>query len=181
METKEEWKDVIGFEGFFKVSNLGRVKGIDRIVYYGGHFAVRKEHLRVLGLSQKGYQQVNLTRNGWGKTKRVHRLVCECFIPNPNNYPMINHINGIKTDNRVENLEWCNNGMNQLHAYQTGLKKCLQIGEKSVKSKLKEKDILEIRRLHATGNYSLVEIGRMFNIYFSTVHKIAKRQCWKHI
>lgn len=89
----EEWKDVVGFEGYYLVSNTGKV------------FSTRSEKL----LKQKkcnGYRRVNLSVNGKVESWTVHRLVAVAFIPNPENKPTVNHINEIKDDNRVENLEW---------------------------------------------------------------------------
>jgi hypothetical protein len=73
------------------------------------------------GLDTKGYKQVNLSKNGKVYTCRVHRLVAKTFIPNTDNKPCINHINGIRTDNRIDNLEWCTKSENAIHAYNTGL------------------------------------------------------------
>ena len=96
---EEIWKDVVGYEGFYMVSNLGNVKRIK----------CKKHHDGKLLKPQKGrsYLLVGLSKNGIQTSQRVHRLVAEAFIENPNNYPVINHINQNKHDNRVENLEWC--------------------------------------------------------------------------
>ena len=73
------------------------------------------------GIDSKGYKQVNLSKNGKAHTCRVHRLIAMAYIPNVENKPCINHINGDRTDNRLENLEWCTKSENALHAYETGL------------------------------------------------------------
>lgn len=99
----EIWKDISGFEGVYKVSNKGNIKSLSRIDARG---RLLKNKLLKLGKSKGGYYQVVLC-NGFKKKYKVHRLVAMAFIPNPNNLPQINHKNEVKTDNRVENLEWC--------------------------------------------------------------------------
>lgn len=101
-----EWRDVNGFEGAYKVSNTGLV-----------YSCKTKRVLKPLVIN--GYNRVMFGR----KTFRIHRLVAIAFIPNPQNYTCINHKNGNKQDNRVENLEWCNHSMNLVHAYRNGLNK----------------------------------------------------------
>ena len=102
----EMWKAVPGYEGLYEVSHLGRV------------FSVRRGKLRRLNDTGRGYLQVMLSKDGHRAHVLVHRLVAEVFIPNPENKPQVNHINGDKNDNRAENLEWCTMGENLRHRHQ---------------------------------------------------------------
>lgn len=103
----EIWKPVKGFEGLYEVSNLGNVRSLDRHVMCGNHYCLLKGKPRKAFPNSKGYLRTILSKNGQVKIYLVHRLVAEAFIPNPSNLPCIDHINTIKTDNRVENLRWC--------------------------------------------------------------------------
>lgn len=107
----EEWRDVVGYEGMYQVSSEGRVKSLSR-TSLSGH--VLKE--RILKPSNtRGYLMANLTKDGCEKKFLIHRLVAVAFIPNPNGKPEINHLNEIKGDNRVDNLEWCTRSENINH------------------------------------------------------------------
>jgi hypothetical protein len=114
----EIWKDVIGYEGFYQVSNFGNVKRV------GSFRGVNKAYLNDYYLNPrdngKGYLRIKLTINNKSKRVMLHRIIAEAFIENQNNYPVINHINGNRQDNRIENLEWCTQSQNCLHAVKMG-------------------------------------------------------------
>lgn len=120
----ENWKTVKGYAEHYQVSNLGRVKSLPR-EYRWGYGALRKQGEKILrpGTNSAGYASVNLVVNGISKNVVVHRLVAKAFLSNPDNKREVNHKNGNKTDNRLENLEWCTREENQQHAYATDLHK----------------------------------------------------------
>ena len=151
---KEIWKDIKGYEEMYQISNLGNVKSLTR----NTKNKYKQEHFLKLFISKNGYKRVELRKYKKGKKYCVHRLVALAFIPNPLNKPQVNHINGIKTDNRVENLEWATNSENIKHAIKTGL-----ITHESIliKSKLGckklEKPIIQLK--------NGIEIARFNNSY----------------
>lgn len=105
----EIWKDVIGYEGLYQVSNLGRVKSL-----------IANKLLRPSD-NGNGYLVVGLSKNCDRRQHTVHRLVAKSFLPNKYGLPQVNHIDGDKSNNCIENLEWCNNSHNMKHAYRLGL------------------------------------------------------------
>jgi hypothetical protein len=108
----EEWRDIPGREGVYSASTFGRIKTLSRNCRYRHGFRISNSN---------GYLLVGVGKQN--SAKLVHRLVAITFIPNPENKPQVNHKNGIKTDNRVENLEWCSNSENMKHAFSVGLAK----------------------------------------------------------
>jgi hypothetical protein len=129
----EVWKDVVGYEGIYQVSNFGNVK---RISSFRG---VNKAYLNGYNLTPrdngKGYLRIKLTINNKSKRVMLHKIIANAFIPNDKSYPYINHINGNKQDNRIENLEWCTQSQNCLHSVKLGtwgalkknIKKCKEL------------------------------------------------------
>lgn len=119
----EIWRPVVGYEGYYEVSNLGRVKSLSKTWFTGKDGCVKKykpDTILVNTISSQ-YFKVLLQKNKTRKNKLVHRLVAEAFIQNLENKPCVNHKNGIKTDNRVENLEWVTYRDNIIHAFENGL------------------------------------------------------------
>ncbi|MFZ8934053.1 MAG: NUMOD4 domain-containing protein [Bacteriovoracaceae bacterium] len=100
----EIWKDVVGYEGFYKVSNLGRVKSINRFDVNGRYW---ESKIIKFTLDKRGYPRLTLNKNGCRSVFRVHRLVAIAFIDNPMKKPQVNHIDENKLNNCVDNLEWC--------------------------------------------------------------------------
>lgn len=153
------WKDVIGYAGTYQVSNTGEVRS-KRVVGY----ALLSKWVNC------GYELVHLSKNGVQKQKRVHRLVAEAFIPNPNNYNEVNHKDGNKLNNFVENLEWCDSSYNQKHAYTIGLKVQKQ-GELNPNAKLTNEQVKAIREECLSGA-SQKDIAMRYGISSSTVSRI---------
>lgn len=115
MGKKEIWKDIPGYEGLYQVSNLGRVKSLERVVRYKGRHHTVAEKIKNGTPKENDYLVVSLYKNNVGKMRYIHRLVAEVFIPNPANKPTVNHINLDVFDNRVENLEWSTYAEQELH------------------------------------------------------------------
>lgn len=120
MNTMEEWKDIKGYEGLYQVSNQGRVKSLEKTynVGYGGE-KHQKERILIPTEVGNGYLHVTLCKNGGKKYKRVHRLVAEAFIPNPNKYDVVNHKDENQKNNNVDNLEWCTQAYNNAYGSRT--------------------------------------------------------------
>lgn len=104
---EEIWKPVKGFEGYYEVSNLGRVRRLDRYDYGCGYPRLYKGGVLKSLCGSGGYYHIMLCKDGTRITKNVHRLVAETFIPNPNNYSQVNHKDEDKSNNTIDNLEWC--------------------------------------------------------------------------
>lgn len=179
----EIWKDVIGYEGLYAVSNLGRIKSYDKIVKTKKLDYIRKGKILEQHAFCNGYLKTKLY-NGSGKfwNTPVHRLVATVFIENPNNYPIINHIDGDKTNNHIDNLEWCTQSHNNRHAYRTGLKRLENYtGEGNPTSKLTTEQVLSIRREYSAGTTSINKLAKKYNTVAGNIYFILKRQTWKYV
>jgi len=120
--VSEIWKDVVGYEGIYQVSNYGNVRSIDRIIKRGNHSFTKKGQIKATGINNRGYCDIMLCKGAKYEHHVVHKLVALAFIPNPENKDFINHKNGNKLNNCVDNIEWVTMSENNQHAYNTGLK-----------------------------------------------------------
>jgi len=164
----EVFKDIPDYEGIYQISNLGRVKSLK----------FNKE--RILDtIENDGYKPIILRKNNISKKTRIHRLLMLTF--KPEGYfdgAVINHINGIRNDNRLENLEWCTQKENMQHSINTGLSQCK--GENHPFSKLKEQQIPVIRRLYKVLN-NYYTISKLFGVSTDTIRKAVLKETWKHV
>lgn len=158
----EIWRDVVGYEGVYEVSDYGRVRS-------------KEKYLKQT--NSKGYKSVTLKKDENRRQYRVHRLVGFAFIPNPDNKPYINHIDGVKDNNKVENLEWCTQKENIRHAIDTGLMKSLY-GESNGSSKLSESEVFKIRSLYHEKGYKQKKLATIFGVERSTISKIVSENNW---
>ena len=132
---EEVWKDIAGYEGLYQVSNLGRVKSLARKVATGRGWRIIKETILKQSLSNTGYYRVYLSEHSKLKPYSVHRLVATAFIPNPKNYPFVNHKSEVKTENFVENLEWCDQSYNT--TYGTSMERQIETQRKTMSTNKK--------------------------------------------
>lgn len=169
---REVFEDLKGYEESYQISENGRIFSKRRLVgnklYYGREL--------YQGLTPDGYLKVKLCKEGKMTSIAVHRLVAIQFIPNPDNLPQVNHIDGNKLNNHVSNLEWCTKEENGNHAKVTGL---MQHGEARPSSKLTEKDVIEIYQLH--GILRSQEVADKYGISKNTVLLIWKGKKWSYL
>jgi|JI9StandDraft_1071089.scaffolds.fasta_scaffold40654_3 hypothetical protein len=181
--TQEEiWKDILELNSLYQVSNKGNIRVKKRIV----NSPMIKCGYRILTAkliktqdNHKGYKKVTISLNGKKNTFMAHRLVAKCFIENPLNKEQVNHKNGIKDDNRVENLEWCTGSENVRHAMKTGLNKNIGVG--NYNSRLTNEQVLKIREMAAQGVRQFKIAEQIGVVHKQTIGEIIKRRAWKHI
>jgi hypothetical protein len=173
------WKDIKGFEGHYQVSSDGRIRSLDRIVITKRGFPKPYRGQELVQSINNGYPQLTLHLSGKSKPRMVHSLVAYAFLGERPEGMEINHINGIKTDNRVSNLEYLTPLENTRHAINMGLV-VRKKGEESSNNKLTEKEVLVVRQLLAQKN-SDASIARSFGVHYSTIRAIRVRKSWGHL
>lgn len=166
----EEWRDIQGYEGIYKVSSLGRVKK-----YVKQEWVIRKSVV-----TKSGYSSIELRKGVDRRIFRTHRLVALAFIPNPENKREVNHIDGDKSNNCLVNLEWVTREENMKHAGEKGL---MPHGANNKMSKLDEGKIREIRTLRKLnpGQYSYKKLSEIYKVNQSLIGQIVNNQIWKHV
>lgn len=173
--TKEEWRDVPGYEGWYQVSNLGQIR---RIAPGKSTFVGRILNPKT---DDHGYIRITLHKKGRGKTIRIHRIIMETFHGECPSGMEVNHKNGDKTDNRLSNLEYVTLQENMHHSWNVLGRPNMAKGEGHGMSKLTDNDVREIRRLFETGQYTKVAIGKMFNVTHKAIERVVTRRNWKHV
>ena len=158
----ENWKNIEGFSGFYQVSNYGRIKS----------FKKNKIIIRKLQQTKQGYLKINLCENGKAKIFLIHVLVARAFISNPENKPEVNHKDGVKNNNCVENLEWVTRAENQKHAYRIGLNRGRR-GVESPRAKLTEEQVKFIRENYKAHDkeFGMLALARKFNVSPVTIKR----------
>lgn len=181
---KEIWKDVKGYEGLYQVSNFGKVKSLERTWFSGKNSCTKKtkpEHIMKYRLAKgTGYCLLKLTKDGMEKHVYVHRLVAEAFLPNPNNLPEVNHIDGNKENNCVENLEWVTAKGNILHATKNKLR--IIDGCNNWQAKMTPDNILFIRNNYKPRdkNFGRKALAKRFGCNVSIISNIVARKTYKN-
>lgn len=174
----EIWEKIEGYDGLFIVSNLGRVYHYSYPVNsrYGKIRNVTAGFIKPI-IGKRGYYVVNIHYKSKRKSFYIHRLLAEYFIPKIEGKYFVNHINGIKTDNSLTNLEWCTQKENDTHARKFGLNK--EIGETHHNTKFTKYDVIFIREQYdAKDLYTVRRLANYFNCSISTIYKIGKRKQW---
>lgn len=178
MENKEVWKPIPGYEGIYEVSSYGNVKSIPRVIMRsdGKPYTVKTEKILKFQIDEDGYYRYELNNAGHVFKTFSHRLVALAFITNPSNKPLVNHINGIKNDNRVENLEWCTDSENKKHAKLNGLVP-FQYGIKNPINKISENQVKQIWDLKNEGMLPAA-ISKLLGIPHSNVRNVYYGYSW---
>lgn len=169
MSHLEIWKDIKNYEGDYKISNFGNVLSLKH----------NKKRILKACINRGGYSQVVLTKNKKSKSLEVHRMVAMAFIPNLNDKPCVNHINGIKTDNKVENLEWVTYLENMHHAIKNKLINNAE--ENSGRSKLKKTDIIEIFLMRFVRKLPNRTIANILKVGEDHISDIIMGKAWKSV
>jgi DNA-binding transcriptional regulator YiaG len=182
----EEWRDVPGFEGLYQASNTGKIRSYDRLVTEkGGKVRLHRGCTLYQGRAASGYPSVNLYVGGQRTTTTVHRLVMATFIgPCPDNHE-VNHCDGNKCNNNLENLEYVTHSRNQQHSIRVlgnpAPPRRNQSGECSASAKLTERDVKEIRMLYQAGNITQERLGHLYHVSQSLVSGIVHNTHWRHV
>ena len=166
----EIWVPIPNYEDSYEISSIGNVRSLSRIVKHPiyGNKQIKGKILKPRLI--KGYHHAGLYKNGKMSSVPIHRIICSIFIKNSDNKKEVNHKNGIKTDNRLENLEWVTSLENRLHAIKSGL---IPNGSSSARSKLTEEDAINIK--YSQKHLSSRSLAKIYNVAHSTISGI--RRC----
>jgi len=180
-QEREEWRQVIGYEGLYEVSSTGIVRSVDREQPHGGSGTTRALRGRVIRgwINSKGYRIVSMSRLGVVSKRPVHRIVCDAFYVGSESRECTNHKDGDKLNNRADNIEPATYSENNFHAYRTGLKsRTGLIGERNGSSKLTAALVGEIRARSKSGEKGAA-IARSLGVSKTTISRVISGRNWK--
>lgn len=192
---KEKWMPIKGFYKYYEISSLGRVKSLKRKVKMSNQYSsweqILPEKIMKTNKDSCGYLQVVLTKSNRKRVARVHRLVAEAFLIPPSkklisnckqdglNYVPVNHKDGDRLNNHLDNLEWCNTAHNNNHCIKKGLKSFDSVrGEKHYFSKLKKEEVIAIVKEYAKGNCRQTYLANKYNVKQITISNILTGKSW---
>jgi hypothetical protein len=177
----ENWLDVKGYLGVYQVSDYGRIKSLDRFSpHVCGGESFRKGRILKAGKDGHGYLQVCLCFNRDKKTAWIHQLVAQAFLGDRPQDCVINHIDGERTNNRLNNLEYCTRSENCQHAFAMGLNIAVK-GSDHYRAKLTELQVLEICRLYDAGGVTHRELAQRYGVCHRSIGLVIRNLSWKHI
>lgn len=184
---EEIWKDIVGYEGHYHVSNFGNVKSLDRTVQCRNgrtrrYYSIKRKF--GVSASGKGYLKVPLTVNGKTNFHSVHRLVAIAFLPNINNYREVNHKSFDRNNNCIDNLEWCSPKQNTAHARENGhapKRNPNQVGSNCGSAKLHEKDVEKMLLMKKNGYHNDLIFKEFSQVCTKHIKRILLRHNWKHV
>ena len=165
----EQWRDIPGYDGIYQASSFGRIKSISRSVPTKKGTQFVKERILKHSIN-KGYARISLSYKNIVYRKAVHFFVASCFLPNPESKKYINHKDGDKLNNKVDNLEWCTSSENEQHSYKS-------LGKINSHRKLSEHDLIYIKAnavkaKRYMGGGNIAEIAKMFSVHKKTIHNV---------
>lgn len=178
---EEIWKDLPDFQGIYQASTKGRIRMLD---HYTTHLRengtmYRRKCRAMIRKLQRNYDGKYLAVGLKHHSYTVHRLIAKTFLPNPKNLEFVNHKDGNKHNNNVENLEWCTRQENETHAFATGLKN--STGEHNTMAKLTDKQAKYIKFQEDRSYDNKLALCAVFNVHRATIERIWNNKIWKHV
>jgi len=180
--NNEIWKDIEGYEGSYQISNTGRIKSCEREIEKSDGVIIKRKERYLHPVNDEGYMKISLSKNGIRKKYSLHRLLAIAFIENKNNYEIVNHKDGIKLNNNLDNLEWCTCSFNVQHAWNNELNNNSNYRRfKNGYSRRKfNEDTMELIKIEHSNGIAYKELAEKYNCGITTIHRIVNNILYKN-